>query len=311
MSGPILETRGLGKDYGAVTALVGLDLEVAGGELFGLLGPNGAGKTTAISMIAGVVGATRGTARIAGHEVRGAPFAARAALGLVPQDLALYEELTPRQNLRFFGGLHGLRGSELAARIDWALGLAGLADRAGDRVASFSGGMKRRLNLVVGLLHRPRLVILDEPTVGVDPQSRNFILQAIRSLCAEHGMTVLYTSHYIEEVEALCPRVAILDHGRLIAEGTVDELVARHGVGAREVEFRGPTEVVCETLSRHGEVVITAGERGRAVLRCEVSIGVLVRALEDVGVEVLAARAERASLETVFLGLTGHSLRDA
>jgi ABC-2 type transport system ATP-binding protein len=305
---PLLETRGLGKDYGALTALVGLDLEVAEGELFGLLGPNGAGKTTAISLIAGVVTPSRGTARIAGHDVRTDAFAARAALGLVPQEVALYEELTPRQNLRFFGGLHGLRGRELEARVDWAVEVAGLIDRAGDRVAGFSGGMKRRLNLVAGLLHRPRLVVLDEPTVGVDPHSRNFLFQAIRGLVAEHGMTVLYTSHYMEEVEALCPRVAILDHGRLIAEGPVAELVARHGGATLEVEFAGPAEAARAALAAHGEVALAAA--GRATLRGEVPLGVLVRGLEQVGVEVLAARVERPSLETVFLGLTGHSLRD-
>jgi ABC-2 type transport system ATP-binding protein len=249
---PLLETRGLGKDYGSLSALAGLDLAIEEGEIFGLLGPNGAGKTTAISMMCGVVTPSRGSARVAGLDI--ASFAARRLIGLVPQDLALYEELSALQNLRFFGGLYGLTGSELAARADWALELAGLRERAREPVSRYSGGMKRRLNLAAGLLHRPRLVILDEPTVGVDPQSRNHIFATIRALSAEHGMTVLYTSHYMEEVELLCKRVAILDRGALIACSTVEDLVARHG----------------------GEEVVV----------------------------------RKANLETVFLALTGHRLRD-
>jgi len=251
---PLLETRGLGKDYGSIRALAGLDLEVQEGEIFGLLGPNGAGKTTAISMMCGVVTPSRGSARVGGLDVVRQPHAARRLIGLVPQDLAVYEELSALQNLRFFGGLYGLTGPELAARADWALELAGLRERAREPVSRYSGGMKRRLNLAAGLLHRPRLVILDEPTVGVDPQSRNHIFATIRALCAEHGMTVVYTSHYMEEVELLCKRVAILDHGELIACSTVDDLVARHG----------------------GEEVVV----------------------------------RKANLESVFLHLTGHSLRD-
>jgi ABC-2 type transport system ATP-binding protein len=250
----LLETRGLGKDYGDLCALAGLDLEVAEGEIFGLLGPNGAGKTTAISMMCGVVTPSRGSARVAGLDVAREPMAARRLIGLVPQDLAIYEELSAAQNLRFFGGLYGLTGAALAARVDWALELAGLRERAREPVDRYSGGMKRRLNLAAGLLHRPRLVILDEPTVGVDPQSRNHIFATIRALCAEHGMTVLYTSHYMEEVELLCRRVAILDRGELIACSTVDDLVARHG----------------------GEEVVV----------------------------------RKANLESVFLALTGHRLRD-
>jgi len=251
---PLLETRGLGKDYGSIRALAGLDLEVEEGEIFGLLGPNGAGKTTAISMMCGVVTPSRGSARVGGLDVARQPLAARRLVGLVPQDLAVYEELSALQNLRFFGGLYDLAGAELAARVDWALELAGLRERAREPVSRYSGGMKRRLNLAAGLLHRPRLVILDEPTVGVDPQSRNHIFATIRALCSEQGMTVLYTSHYMEEVELLCKRVAILDHGALIACSTVEDLVARHG----------------------GEEVVV----------------------------------RRANLESVFLHLTGHSLRD-
>jgi ABC-2 type transport system ATP-binding protein len=250
----LLETRGLGMDYGSLRAVDALDLEVEEGEIFGLLGPNGAGKTTAISMVCGVVTPSRGSVRVAGADLASDPFAVRRAIGLVPQDLAVYEELTATENLRFFGSLYRLRGAELAERVTWALALAGLGERAREPVSRFSGGMKRRLNLAAGLLHRPRLVILDEPTVGVDPQSRNHIFATIRSLCSDHGMTVLYTSHYMEEVEILCRRVAIMDRGALVAQGAVDDLLSRHG----------------------GEETVV----------------------------------RKASLETVFLSLTGHRLRD-
>jgi ABC-2 type transport system ATP-binding protein len=232
----LLEVRSLGKDYGTRAAVAAIDLDVAAGEIVGLLGPNGAGKTTTISMISGVVTPSRGTARVDGHDVRAEARAARAALGVAPQDLAIYEPLTATENLRFFGGLYGLGGALLAERIDWALGVAGLTDRAREPAEKFSGGMKRRLNLAAGLLHKPRLLILDEPTVGVDPQSRNHIFETIRAL-RDGGMTILYTSHYMEEVEALCDRVAIMDAGKVIAQGAVAELRERHGGANLEAVF--------------------------------------------------------------------------
>jgi ABC-2 type transport system ATP-binding protein len=306
----LLECRGLGKDYGRVTAVAALDLDVEAGEVFGLLGPNGAGKTTAISMIAGVVAPTRGRAVVAGHDVVRDRFAARAAIGLVPQEVALYDELTPRQNLRFFGGVQGLRGAALAARIDEALALAGLTDRADDRVRGFSGGMKRRLNLVAGLLHHPALVVLDEPTVGVDPQSRNFLLAAIRRPAAG-ATTVLYTSHYIEEVEALCRRVAIVDHGRFVVVGPVDALIAAVDEGGLDVELVAERGVAAEALGRLGELVaLEDGAPLRATLRGAVGVAAVVRALDAAGIEVRAVRTRRPSLETVFLHHTGHTLRD-
>jgi ABC-2 type transport system ATP-binding protein len=309
---PLVETRGLGKDYGRLCALEALDLAVAEGEVFGLLGPNGAGKTTAISMLCGVVTPSRGSATVAGHDLVREPFAARRAIGLVPQDLALYEELDARQNLRFFGSLYRLRGAELATSIDWALEVAGLGDRAREPVSRYSGGMKRRLNLAAGLLHRPRLLVLDEPTVGVDPHSRNHILSSLRRLVAERGMTVLYTSHYMEEVELLCQRVAILDRGRVIAGGPVADLVARHGGGGIEIEFTGDAEPIQAALGELGEVALAGrtGGGGRLRLAGEVKPAQVVRAVESAGGEVEVLRALRANLETVFLTLTGHSLRD-
>jgi ABC-2 type transport system ATP-binding protein len=312
----LLECRGLGKDYGALRAVDALDLDIEDGETFGLLGPNGAGKTTAISMMCGVVTPSRGTVRIAGHDLASAPFAARRAIGLVPQDLALYEDLSARQNLRFFGRLYDLAGAELSGRIEWALELAGLVDRSTEPVKRYSGGMKRRLNLAAGLLHRPRLVIFDEPTVGVDLQSRNHIFATIRALCVEHGMTVLYTSHYMEEVEILCRRVAIMDRGREVAKDTVAGLVERHGGGSLEVEFRGDTGQVAAALGALGEVAVESEEGsppgGRVRLRekAPVKPGAVVRAVEAAGGEVESLRVSKPDLETVFLSLTGHSLRD-
>ncbi|MDB4957345.1 MAG: export transporter ATP-binding protein [Myxococcales bacterium] len=243
----VLELRKLGKDYGERVAVKSVDLEVERGEILGLLGPNGAGKTTTISMACGVVTPSRGSVTIAGIALDREPFAAKAKLGLVPQDLALYEELTAIHNLRYFGEIYsnaltpGLRGSELGKRVDWALDVVGLRDRAREPVKQFSGGMKRRLNIAAGLVHKPELLILDEPTVGVDPQSRNYIFDTVRALQAG-GMTVIYTSHYMEEVEALCDRVAIMDAGAIVALGKISELVAQYAGKGIELEIAGDAE---------------------------------------------------------------------
>ena len=303
----ILKTAGLGKEYGALTALHALDLEVLPGEIFGLLGPNGAGKTTAISMISGVLTPTRGTAFVGGHDVRKDAFAARRLVGLVPQDVALYEDLTARQNLRFFGRLYALGGHVLVERIAWVLEVVGLADRADEPVVRFSGGMKRRLNMAAGILHRPRLLVLDEPTVGVDPQSRAHIFETVKRLRDEHEVTVLYTSHYMEEVEALCARVGILDHGRLAALDTVEGLVARHADGALELEVEGDAAKGAETCARFGR---TTAEGARLRVHSAASLGEVVKALESGGVRGVSAASHRPHLETVFLALTGRRLRD-
>ena len=279
---PVLALAGLGKDYGERKAVAGVDLEIEAGTIVGLLGPNGAGKTTTISMASGVVTPTRGTAKVDGHDVWKAPKLAKRQLGLVPQELALYDELSARQNLRYFGQLYGLDGTQLAERLDWALGVAGLADRASEPVSQYSGGMKRRLNLAAGVLHKPKLLVLDEPTVGVDPQSRNHIFETVKALRAE-GMTVLYTSHYMEEVEALCDRVAIMDHGVLVAQGTIDELVATHGGRGLEIEIEGDVEAARTAA---------------------------FAAIEGTGATIKAISSKRGNLEGVFLALTGKALRD-
>jgi ABC-2 type transport system ATP-binding protein len=312
MSASLLSLRGLGKDYGARTAVQALDLEVARGTIFGLLGPNGAGKTTTISMIAGIVTPTRGSAAVAGHTVGtgSAGFAARRVIGLVPQDLSLYEELSADQNLAFFGAIYGLDGATLARRADWALGVVGLADRRGDQVSKYSGGMKRRLNLAAGLLHEPALLILDEPTVGVDPQSRRHIFETIRAL-RDAGTTVLYTSHYMEEAAELCDRVAIMDGGALVAQGTVAELIARHaGPPVLELELDGDASAIVAAralVARHGDV---EGTDKVVRLPRPAALGPLLVDIETAGASVVRVSTATTNLESVFLSLTGHTLRD-
>jgi ABC-2 type transport system ATP-binding protein len=306
-SAPALSLRGLGKDYGARTAVGAVDLDAARGECLGLLGPNGAGKTTTISMACGVVTPTRGSVSICGIDLARDPFAAKARLGLVPQELAIYEELSGLQNLRYFGALYGLRRAALAERIDWALGVVGLRDRAADLAKRYSGGMKRRLNLAAGLLHRPELLVLDEPTVGVDPQSRNHIFETVRRL-KQDGMTILYTTHYMEEVEALCDRVAIVDAGAIVATGTVSELIAAHAGRDLSIELTGAVDAAAAAAAAHGAV-----ERTGATLRVTPAgaLAPLVAAIEGAGATIARIQSHEANLEAAFLALTGHALRDA
>jgi ABC-2 type transport system ATP-binding protein len=224
--GPLLACTGLRRSFGDVVAVDGVSLAIAPGEAYGLLGPNGAGKTTTISMLCGLLEPDAGEITVAGRSLSTDPRGAKAAIGYVPQDLALYPDLTARENLSFFGRLYGLRGPDLRARVDQVLEVVGLVDRGDDRVNTYSGGMKRRVNIAGGLLHRPRLVILDEPTVGVDPQSRNAILESVEVLSSA-GLSVLYTTHYMEEAERLCDRIGVIDAGKLVAEGTRQELIDR------------------------------------------------------------------------------------
>ena len=230
---PILEVNNLVKKYGEATVVKGINFQVEQGEIFGLLGPNGAGKTQTISMITGVIPPTAGTARIDGHDILTDAAAAKQISGLVPQDLALYPALSARANLNFFGRIYGLRGQPLKERVEDVLHVVSLTERADEPVENYSGGMKRRVNIAAGLVHQPRLLFLDEPTVGVDPQSRNQIFESVLRLNRERGMSIIYTSHYMEEVELLCKRVAIIDQGRIIAldsiRNLIDSLVAEAG----------------------------------------------------------------------------------
>ncbi|MCA9290533.1 MAG: ABC transporter ATP-binding protein [Phycisphaerales bacterium] len=281
----MLTFDGVTKQFGAIRAVSDLTLSIEAGEVFGLLGPNGAGKSTTIGMAVGLLPPDAGTVRIAGV---GDPSrsAARRVIGVAPQALAIYEELTADENLAFFGRLYGLHGADLATRTDAILERIGLSDRRRSRVKTFSGGMKRRLNLGIALIHDPPLLLLDEPTVGVDPQSRNAIFDLIESL-SDDGRTIIYTTHYMEEAQRLCDRVGIIDHGRLLALATVDELIETYGGAAVVITQRA------------------GGEERRETAEPLVEIR---RALEQT--DVLGLRVERPDLESVFLSLTGRSLRD-
>jgi ABC-2 type transport system ATP-binding protein len=244
-----VQVRRAVKTFGSKRALAGLELEVQQGEVLGLLGPNGAGKTTTMSVIAGLLSLDQGTVRLFGDRLPGDP-ATRSLVGFAPQALALYPELTALENLKFFGSLYGLSGSELKRRVERALELAGLSDRSGDRVHGFSGGMQRRLNLASALVHAPKLLLLDEPTAGVDPHSRAHLFGCLERI-RDDGVTILYSSHYMEEAERFCSRVAIIDAGRVVALGTVAELTSAYGGDARVVVMRPNLETAFLGLTGH------------------------------------------------------------
>ncbi len=281
----MLRLSHLRKTYGDLVAVCDLSFEIRPQEIFGLLGPNGAGKTTAVGLAIGLLEPDGGRVQI-GELGSPADPRVRAAIGLAPQNLAIYEEMSGEENLAFFGRLHGLGGGELAERVDWALDFVDLAERRRSRVKTYSGGMKRRLNLAVAVLHRPALLLLDEPTVGVDPQSRNAIFEKILAL-REEGLTVVYTTHYMEEAQRLCDRVGILDRGELLDLDTVPALISRHGGKSTLTVERGNGEERIETedpVTELKQVMATGG--------------------------LLRFRVDPPNLETVFLKLTGRHLRD-
>ena len=308
----LLECHDLRKAFGDRRAVDGVSFTIAPGEVYGLLGPNGAGKTTTIKMVCGLLEPDDGTIVVRGRRARG-DLSVKGLVGYVPQDVALYPDLTARENLAFLGRLYKLRGGLLAQRVEEALALTDLADRSGDRVDSFSGGMKRRLNIAAGLLHHPVLLVLDEPTVGVDPQSRHAILERVRAL-GRDGMAVLYTTHYMEEAERVCDRVGIIDHGQLVAEGTRRELVARLGerdrieLGASgdlerlAGEVRGVAGVDSAATADHAVHVVARD--GRRILPA------VLEAADRAGVAVNSVDVVEPDLEAVFLHLTGTALRE-
>ena len=312
-TGPVLQVDGLVRAYGDVRAVDGVSLRVDPGETFGLLGPNGAGKTTTILLIAGLLRPDAGTVHVAGIDTAADPIRAKSHLGLVPQELAIYPELSARDNLRFFGRLQGLGGSRLKTRVEEVLELVGLEDRSKNPSKTFSGGMKRRLNIGIGLLHQPALLILDEPTVGVDPQSRYAILESVAAL-TEAGMAVLYTTHYMEEAERLCDRIAIMDEGRVQAQGTRDELVELVG-DADVVVLAGGGDVRAAETAVDGLPAVHHVTRDADGLRLTVqgaptAIAGIVTAATDAGMSLHDVQITRPDLESVFLHLTGRALRD-
>ena len=309
----VLQVADVVRRFGSFTAVDGVSFQIARGETFGLLGPNGAGKTTTISMVAGLVPPSAGTVTVAGHRMAADTTEPKRHIGLVPQDLAIYPELSARENLLFFGRLQGLAGKELKGRSAEVLELIGLSDRAKEATKKFSGGMKRRLNIGVGLLHRPDLLILDEPTVGVDPQSRNSILESVEALSTE-GMAVLYTTHYMEEAERLCDRIAIIDSGAIQAEGTQDELIQLTG-GVDTIRLAGSGDVAQAAAALRDLPAVLHADSERRELRLTVrdaptAVAGIVNTATSAGMVLSDVEISRPDLESVFLHLTGKALRD-
>jgi ABC-2 type transport system ATP-binding protein len=311
--GCVLECRGLRRYFGKIVAVDGVGFHIDPGETYGLLGPNGAGKTTTISMVTGLLERDAGEVTVAGEPMTTHSVRAKSALGYVPQDLAIYPDLSGRENLMFFARLYGMSTAQAKSRSDEVLALTGLADRAGDQTKQYSGGMKRRLNIGIGLLHRPRLLILDEPTVGVDPQSRNAILESVEGLSGA-GMAVLYTTHYMEEAERLCDRIGIIDHGKLIAEGTRADLVSMVGEGDQvRLSATGDLTGAAAKLSARSWVRQAKALDGGIDLVVENARSELPAILTDAaadGVAVRSVEVTEPDLEAVFLHLTGRALRD-
>ncbi len=302
-----LEIDSLVKHFGPVIAVDGISLELRSGECLGLLGPNGAGKSTLIRAIVGRVIPDAGRVAIFGSAAGSA--SARAALGWVPQDLALYPRLSATENLRSFGSYYGLTGKKLEEAVAWCLDWAALQDRAGELTRNLSGGMKRRLNMAAGLIHQPRLVLMDEPTVGVDPQSRNRIFEMIEALRAQ-GMTIIYTTHYMEEAERLCDRIAIVDHGRIIALDTKEALV-HSAFGSRSqvlARFEGPRERISEWVAERGGRLVDG--TAEFTVKHPTEIAGLLDGANAAGLELVDLSLRRPNLESVFLHLTGRELRD-
>ncbi len=320
MTNTFVEVKGLRKRYGnnqstpfAVGPKNGVSFEIKQGEIFSLLGPNGAGKTTCISMMSTLLSPTEGDVIINGYSVKQNPLGAKQQIGVVPQELALYPSLTARQNLAFFGRMYGLTGKALQSKADEVLEFIGLTDRANEKIMKYSGGMKRRVNIGVGLMHNPKMVFLDEPTVAIDPQSRRNILDTVK-LLNEQGMTVLYTTHYMEEAQELSNRVAIIDHGQIIALGTIPELTKQIGEKDTLVfrVFSPPQELidkirdiggVNEVMVQDDDVRVIAQQGGEL-------IPTVLGIIHDLGLSVRSIEVEEPNLEAVFLQLTGRALRD-
>jgi ABC-2 type transport system ATP-binding protein len=311
----ILEVKNLVKKYGDLAAVKGISFDIQEGEIFSLLGPNGAGKTTTISVLSTLYTPTSGDATIGGQSVSKEPMAVRNLIGLVPQELALYDDLSARENLLFWGKMYGLSGRALRGRVAEVLEQIGLADRARERVKAYSGGMKRRVNIGIGLLHKPRLLFMDEPTVGIDPQSRRAILDSVKDL-NKQGMTVLYTTHYMEEAQELSDRVGIIDHGELIALGTQAELTRQVG--------ENDTLILHIDEGQDGSSLVDAVRSVSGVLRADMTnhtVAVIAPEAEDImapviikanelGIKIRSVDVKEPNLEAVFLHLTGRALRD-
>ncbi len=337
MNENIVEAQGLIKRYGDVEAVRGLSFAVRRGEVFGLLGPNGAGKTTVISMLTGVLPPTSGTARIGGYDIVKELDQVKKINGLVPQELALYPTLSARANLNFFGRIYGMRGKELRERVKDVLRIVALTDRADDAIKTFSGGMKRRVNIAAGLVHQPKLLFLDEPTVGVDPQSRNHIFESVMRLNRERGMSIVYTSHYMEEVELLCNRVAIIDQGKIVALDTIKNLIAMLGGGVIQVGLHQVDDALLAQLTtlpavkrvtlapqpappppaegQEAEVAEIAPAPSYTIVKIEAehsqqALLNMISFFNERNIPIASLEILEPNLESVFLHLTGKKLRE-
>lgn len=309
----VLEIRNLTKKFDDFIAVDNMNLSVREGEIFGFLGANGAGKSTTINMVSSLLRTTKGEIELLGRNIAKHPKFAKSNIGIVPQDLAIYEEMTAYENVSFFAGLYGLRGSELKERTIEALDFVGLGDKHKSLPKNFSGGMKRRLNIACAIAHRPKLIIMDEPTVGIDPQSRNYILNSVRKL-NQMGCTIIYTSHYMEEVEELCTRIAIVDHGKIIAEGSKEQLKSII-TDTKEIWIAVKSEgaVDLESLKRLQGVTAVRLEDQTIKINSKAEINNLnwiIQQLIKDQVEIRSVEEQAPNLETVFLTLTGRNLRD-
>ncbi|MFZ2357913.1 MAG: ATP-binding cassette domain-containing protein [Anaerolineae bacterium] len=312
---PILQAQNLVKKFNDFTAVDDVSFTIQEGEVFSLLGPNGAGKTTTISMLSCLLAPTEGDAIIAGHSVAKDPMAVKRVIGIVPQDIALYEDLNATENLLFWGRMYGMSGGVLKQRVADVLEEVGLADKAKQRVKTYSGGMKRRINIAVGLLHKPRLLFMDEPTVGIDPQSRRNILDSVKAL-NQQGMTVLYTTHYMEEAQELSNRVGIIDHGKLIALGTQRELTQMVGqldalrLHLPEGQEIGPFVEALQALPDVRQVTAADHELVLLVPEAQEAIPPVFTQADRLGFKIRSVEIQEPNLEAVFLHLTGRALRD-
>ena len=308
-----IQVQDLHKNFEDVYAVQGVSFDVQAGEIFSLLGPNGAGKSTIISMLACLLEPTKGDALVMGHSISREPMAVKEAIGVIPQDIALYEDLYARENLNFWGKMYGLRGAALRQRVDEVLEVTGLTERQKGRVRKFSGGMKRRLNIGIALLHRPQVIIMDEPTVGIDPQTRRNILDNVKEL-NQRGMTVLYTTHYMEEAQELSDHIAIMDLGKVIAQGTHGELVKIVGELDRiDLTINAEAGRVLEQWRATEGVHQVSAQNGTLTLLVDDSNLVLPRLFESAtqtGVRITSVEIQEPNLEAVFLHLTGRALRD-
>lgn len=309
----VLDIRGLTKKFGEFVAVDNMSLTVREGEIFGFLGANGAGKSTTINMVSSLLRPSSGEIRILDRDITKQSRFAKLNLGIVPQDLAIYEDMTAYENVSFFAGLYGLRGTQLKERTEEALEFVGLSDKAKSLPKNFSGGMKRRLNIACAIAHKPKLIIMDEPTVGIDPQSRNYILTSVRNL-NESGCTIIYTSHYMEEVEEICSRIAIVDHGKIIAEGTKEQLKSTiTDVKDIRIEVKSAQPAAAGALKTIPGVRTVLQEENVIRIHSDAAVDNLNRILKqlmDDGMEIRSVEEKEPNLETVFLTLTGRNLRD-